>query len=151
MATCNNHGKPKTRSASSIQDFSCECDAGYGGKFCDYCKDPSFAYPDCSASISSSIYDSSAVHAFLSRRKYEGEHGYATSAAKYFPAGALEPTVFNEECGWVDFPDDLYRVELGIEFSGSELHIADMYVVNHRQDNIMKVVPRSAGVLKILV
>jgi hypothetical protein len=91
-----------------------------------------------------------AADAFLSRRKYE-QHGYSTAASKYFAPGSLEPTVFNEECGWVDFPDDLDRTELGREFSHGEFHLSDLYVVNHRQDNIMKFVGRSAGVLKVLV
>jgi hypothetical protein len=89
------------------------------------------AYPDCDAQTSSSIYDSDAVHAYLSRRKYE-EQVYSTTASKYFAPGSLEPTVFNEECGWVDFPDDLDRAELSREFSHGDFHIADLYVVNHR-------------------
>jgi len=128
----------------------CECDAGYGGRYCDYCLDATHAYPDCDASLSATIYDSEAAHAFLSRKKYE-EHGYSTSASKYFPPGSLEPTVFNEECGWVDFPDDIDRAELAREFGHGEFHLADVYVVNHRQDNIIKFVPRNTGYLKVLL
>lgn len=149
-ATCNSHGRPRNSRATSAAEVECVCDSGYGGRFCDYCVDATHAYPDCEATLSASIYDSEAAHAFLSRRRYE-EHGYSTSASKYFPAGALEPTVFNEECGWVDFPDDLDRAELAREFGQGELHIAELYVVNHRQDNIMKLVPRSTGILKVLV
>jgi hypothetical protein len=148
--TCNGHGRPKSTRVSSAKDIDCECDKGYGGRFCDYCVDSSLAYPDCDASLSASMYDEEAVHAYLSRRKYD-ESGYTTAASKYFAPGELEPTVFNEECGWVDFPDDLDRAELSREFSHGEFHIADQYVVNHRQDNIMKFVPRASGVLKVLV
>lgn len=151
--TCNSHGRPKSARAASASEVECQCDAGYGGRYCDYCLDASLAYPDCDASLSglsASIYDSEAAHAFLSRRKYD-EHGYSTTASKYFPLGSLEPTVFNEECGWVDFPDDLDRAELSREFGHGEFHIAELYVVNHRQDNIMKFVPRSTGTLKVLV
>jgi hypothetical protein len=63
----------------------------------------------------------------------------------------LEPTVFNEECGWVDFPDDLSRIEFIDEFSSGEFHFADLYVTNHKQDNIIKFIPRSTGVLKVLL
>lgn len=37
------------------------------------------------------------------------------------------------------------------EFTGGEFHMADLYVVNHQQDNIIKFQPRWAGVLKMLV
>jgi hypothetical protein len=40
-------------------------------------------------------------------------NGYSTKAAKVFPHGALEPRIFNEECGWVDLPDNLDRLEYG--------------------------------------
>jgi len=149
-ATCNSHGQPKSRHASSAKDVECECDQGYGGRYCDYCLDSSQAYPDCDSKLSSEIYDSEAAQAFLTRRKY-ADHGYSTTASKYFSEGALEPTVFNEECGWVDFPDDLDRAEIGREFSHGEFHLADLYVVNHKQDNIMKFVPRSTGVMKVLI
>jgi hypothetical protein len=45
---------------------------------------------------------------------------------------AFEPTIFNEECGWVDFPDNLDRIEYMREFTGGEFHLADLYVVNHK-------------------
>ena len=63
----------------------------------------------------------------------------------------MEPTIFNEECAWVDYPDNLDRVEHMREFSKGDLHFADLYVVNHRQDNIIKFKPRSTGVFKVLV
>jgi len=63
----------------------------------------------------------------------------------------LEPTVFNEECAWVDYPDDLSRIEFLGEFSEGDIHFADLYVVNHRQDNIIKFHPTTAGVFKILL
>lgn len=81
--------------------------------------------------MSSALYDDQAVHKFLTRKKYD-EHGYSTAAQKYFSAGSLEPTVFNEECGWVDFPDDLDRLEFERAFKGGEFHISDVYVVNHK-------------------
>lgn len=112
--------------------------------------DASLAYPDCTEGLSASIYNSEEAHAFLSRRRYD-EHGYSTAAERYFPAGALEPSVFNEECGWVDFPDDLDRIEFMREFNSGEFHIADVYVVNHDQDNVMKFKPRSTGVFKVLL
>lgn len=147
---CNGHGKPKSSRASNAGQVECECDSGYGGRFCDYCLDASLAYPDCSPDISAEIYDSGAAHAFLARRRYD-EHGYSTAASKYFAPGSLEPTIFNEECGWVDFPDDLDRLEFMKGFMGNEMHIADVYVVNHRQDNVMKVNPTQPGFFKVLV
>ena len=148
---CNGHGKPKMGRAFFGKDVECDCDSGFGGKFCDYCTDSTLAYPDCEkGGLKSDMYNSEAAHAFLTRRKYE-THGYSTAANKYFKAGELEPTIFNEECGWVDFPDDLDRTEYSREFKEGEFHIADLYVVNHRQDNIIKYIPRSAGVLKVLL
>jgi hypothetical protein len=76
-------------------------------------------------------------------------NGYSTKAAKVFPHGALEPRIFNEECGWVDLPDNLDRLEYGQEFSSSEFHIADVYTVNHKQDNVIKFKPEMAGTFKI--
>ena len=149
-AVCSSHGRPKSHSVTSIDQVECECDEGYGGRYCDYCKDAGLAYPDCDPGLSAAIYDTGATHAFLARRRYD-EHGYAPSAARYFSQGALEPTVFNEECGWVDYPDNLDRPEYMREFSKGEFHVADLYVVNHRQDNIIKFKPRSAGVVKVLV
>jgi len=128
----------------------CHCDAGFGGSYCDYCVDPSFAYPDCDKSISSLIYDPEATHSFLSRRRYN-EHGYSTVAAQYFKESELEPSLFNEECAWVDFPDDFDRVEFGREFSDGSFHIADLYVVNHKQDNIAKIRAPGPGTFKILI
>ena len=60
--------------------------------------------------MSSSIYDTTLAHDFLGRRQYN-EHGYSTAASQYFSQDTLEPTIFNEECGWADFPDDLDRIE----------------------------------------
>lgn len=77
------------------------------------------------------MYDTEGNHLFLQRRRYN-THGYSSSAAQYFSANDLEPSIFNEECGWVDFPDDLDRVEFIREFADGELHISDLYVVNHR-------------------
>ncbi len=52
-----------------MEDVICDCDQGYSGDYCDYCSDPSFAYPDCSeGSFSSRIYDTAHAHAFLARR-----------------------------------------------------------------------------------
>lgn len=130
--------------------MTCDCDKGYGGKYCDWCLDPTHAYPDCVAEISSEIYDPTAAHTFLARKRYN-EHGYSTSAAHYFSDGALEPTIFNEECGWVDFPDNLDRIEYMREFTGGEFHLADLYVVNHKQDNIIKFNPRWTGQFKFMV
>ena len=45
---------------------------------------------------------------------------------------SLEPTFFNKECGWVDFPDNLDRTEFMKEFGSGEFHSADTYVVNHK-------------------
>ena len=137
-AVCNSHGRPKSTSGSSeYSDVECVCDSGYGGAYCDYCLDATVAYPDCAAGLSSAIYNNEAAHAFLARRQYN-EHGYSKSAAQYFSEGDLEPTVFNEECGWVDFPDNLDRIEFAKEFSSGEFHFADLYVSNHKQDNIIK-------------
>jgi hypothetical protein len=78
---CNSHGKPKSSGGwTSIKHVTCDCHEGYGGKYCDYCKDPTHAFPDCTANISASIYDPDAMHHFLSRKKYN-EHGYSTAAA----------------------------------------------------------------------
>ena len=96
------------------------------------------------------MYDSEAAHAYLQRKTYD-MNGYSTAANKYFAKGELEPSVFNEQCGWVDFPDDLDRTEYQREFKNGEFHFADKYVVNHKQDNIIKFVPRQPGVFKILV
>lgn len=76
-------------------------------------------------------------------------NGYSMKAAKVFPHGALEPRIFNEECGWVDLPDNLDRLEYGQEFYSSEFHIADVYTVNHKQDNVIKFRPKEAGTFKI--
>lgn len=151
-AVCNSNGRPKSSRVTSIEDVVCTCNTGYGGATCDYCTDAAHAYPDCDGEggLSAAIYDDKAAHAFLDRRQYS-EHGYSTAAAQYFPRGALEPTVFNEECGWVDFPDDLGRIEFTNEFSSGEFHLADLYVTNHKQDNIIKFVPSSTGTLKVLV
>lgn len=144
---CNGHGRPKSRSS---KDLECDCDKGFGGKFCDYCLDATQAYPDCSFDgPKAEIYDQEASNTYLTRRKYN--QGYSTAAKKYFPHGILEASVFNEECGWVDFPDDLDRIEFSREFKEGEFHFSDIYVVNHKQDNIMKFVPRSHGVFKILL
>lgn len=72
-------------------------------------------------------------------------------AERYFPDGALEPSIFNEECGWVDYPDSLDRTEFMREFSSGDFHIADVYVVNHKQDNVIKFKPRTKGHLKVLL
>ena len=109
-AVCNGHGKPKQHHAKSLKEVTCDCDRGFSGQFCDFCADPTVAYPDCTEALSSIIYDPEETHAFLSRRRYD-EHGYSTVATRYFKQGELEPTVFNEECGWVDFPDDLDKIE----------------------------------------
>jgi hypothetical protein len=37
------------------------------------------------------------------------------------------------------------------QFRSGEFHIADVYTVNHKQDNIMRMVPKSQGVIKVLV
>jgi hypothetical protein len=147
---CNGHGRPKN-SRSSVEQIECDCDKGFGGIYCDYCSNPEYAYPNCEdGGISSSIYDPEVVHEFLGRRKYN-EHGYSTVAQQYFSQDALEPTIFNEECGWADFPDDLDRIEFSREFGAGEFHFADLYVVNHKQDNIIKFKPRSTGTFKFLV
>jgi len=46
-AVCNSHGTPKSRDVSRLEDVECDCREGYGGAFCDFCTDPTFAYPDC--------------------------------------------------------------------------------------------------------
>jgi hypothetical protein len=148
--TCNGHGTPKSRRVNSLDDVVCECDRGFSGKFCDYCTDPTNAFPDCTNEISASIYDPEEVHNFLSRRKYD-ENGYSTVASRYFQKGELEPIIFNEECGWVDFPDDLNKIEFSKEFADGSFHIADFYVMNHKQDNIVKFTPRHTGTFKLLV
>jgi hypothetical protein len=149
-AVCNDHGKPSNHRATTLEEVTCDCDKGFGGKYCDYCEDPTYAYPDCTGEFSSQMYDPETVHDFLSRRHYD-LHGYSTVIKRYFKQGDLEPTVFNEECAWVDFPDDLDRVELGREFLDGGFHIADLYTVNHKQDNIMKFTPKKAGTFKVLV
>jgi hypothetical protein len=133
--TCNQHGEPTQSSVSRYEDIECRCDQRYAGQFCDSCEDGALAYPDCQ-DTSSKIYDPRAIHDFLQRSHYD-LNGYSTKAAKAFPHGSLEPKIFNEECGWVDLPDDLSRLEYGKEFGSSEFHIADVYTVNHKQDNIM--------------
>ena len=35
--------------------------------------------------------------------------------------------------------------------SGGEMHIADFYTINHDQDNVVKMTPKSAGIFKILI
>lgn len=77
------------------------------------------------------MYNPEKLHQFLSRRKYD-EKGYSTHASRYFSDDSLEPSVFNEECGWVDFPDNFDRTEFMREFSSGEFHISDTYVINHR-------------------
>jgi len=37
------------------------------------------------------------------------------------------------------------------EFHGEDIHFADLYVVNHKQDNIIKFKPTTTGVFKILL
>jgi hypothetical protein len=37
------------------------------------------------------------------------------------------------------------------EFSSGEFHIADVYVVNHKQDNVIKFKPHTKGHLKIML
>jgi hypothetical protein len=100
--------------------------------------------------LSSSIYDTKTTRAFLERKRYH-EHGYSTSVSRYFAPGTLEPQVFNEECAWVDYPDDLGRIEFMREFSTGDIHFADLYVVNHKQDNVIKFKPTTPGVFKILL
>jgi len=68
-------------------------------------------------------------------------NGFSNNAERYFSKESLEPSYFNEECGWVDFPDDLGRIEFTKEFRSNEFHFADIYVVNHKQDNIIKFKP----------
>lgn len=149
-AVCNSHGSPKSTRISHVNEVECNCDNGYAGRFCDFCSNPSFAFPDCEKEISAEIYDPALVHSFLTRRHYS-EHGYSTAAAQYFSEGALEPSVFNSECGWVDYPDDFDRIEFSKEFADGELHFADFFVVNHQSDNIIKFKPRQTGVVKLLV
>jgi hypothetical protein len=150
-AVCNSHGRPRSGARfNHIDDVKCECDKGYGGAYCDYCADAALAYPDCSETTSSTIYDTEVQHAFLSRQRYD-ERGYSTVAERYFADGALEPSIFNEECGWADYPDSFDRTELMREFSSGDFHIADVYVVNHKQDNVIKFKPRTKGHLKILL
>jgi hypothetical protein len=86
------------------------------------------------------MYNSERAHAFLARRRYNLD-GYSTAAMQYFSPGDLEPTIFNEECGWVDYPDSLDRVEFMREYSTGDVHFADLYVVNHKQDNMIKFKP----------
>jgi len=45
----------------------------------------------------------------------------------------------------------LDRIEFSREFGAGEFHFADLYVVNHKQDNIIKFKPRSTGTFKFLV
>lgn len=150
-AACNSHGRPRAGLGyTHVDDVKCECDKGYGGAYCDYCTDPAYAFPDCSGEISSNIYNTEMQHAFLSRQRYD-ERGYSTVAERYFPDGALEPSIFNEECGWADYPDSFDRTEHMREFSSGDFHIADVYVVNHKQDNVIKFKPRSKGRLRILL
>lgn len=150
-AVCNSHGRPQSGSTfNHIEQVKCECDKGYGGQYCDFCSDAEYAFPDCSPETSSIIYNTEMQHSFLSRQRYD-EHGYSTVAERYFPEDALEPSIFNEECGWVDYPDSFDRTELMREFSSGDFHIADTYVVNHKQDNVVKFKPRTQGHLKILL
>jgi hypothetical protein len=51
----------------------------------------------------------------------------------------------------VDFPDDLDKIEFMREHVNGRFHLADLYVVNHKQDNLMKFKPRSIGTFKFLV
>jgi len=37
------------------------------------------------------------------------------------------------------------------EFNFGEFHIADVYVVNHKQDNVVKFVPKHKGVFKMMI
>lgn len=46
-AVCNSHGRPKETRITHISEVTCVCDKGYGGRYCDFCTDPSYAYPDC--------------------------------------------------------------------------------------------------------
>ena len=140
-AICNDHGRPKEHSVKSVEDVTCDCDKGFSGKYCDYCTDSTQAYPDCNDKLSATMYDPEQVHAYLSRKQYDVS-GYSQVATRYFPKGKLEPTVFNEECAWVDFPDNLNKVEFSKQFLDGAFHIADQYVVNHKQDNIIKFVPK---------
>jgi hypothetical protein len=148
--TCNNHGNPVNSYVQSFKEVQCRCDEQYTGKYCDYCKNSKLAYPDCKEGTSAAIYDPKLIHDFLNRKHYD-MNGYSTKADRYFPAGSLEPRVFNEECGWVDLPDDLDRIEYGQEFRSSEFHIADVYTVNHKQDNIIKFKPTMDGIIKVMI
>jgi len=56
-AVCNSHGRPKSGRFTKIEEITCDCEAGFGGKYCDFCKDNTQAYPACSEKISASIYD----------------------------------------------------------------------------------------------
>jgi len=57
-AACNSHGRPRSDgSFTHIDEVKCDCDKGYGGAYCDYCTDASFAYPDCTDEMSATIYN----------------------------------------------------------------------------------------------
>ena len=136
----------------SVEEINCECEENYSGRFCDYCANRALLYPDCdpARADSANIYDPKQIHEFLNRAHYS-LNGYSTKAERYFPDGQLHPNIFNEECGWVDYPDDLDRIEYMREFRSGEFHVADVYTVNHKQDNVMKFVPKQPGVIKVLV
>lgn len=150
-STCSGHGSPKRSWVEHEKEIECQCDDGYTGRFCDYCANKVLAFPDCDPTRgdSANIYDPKQIHEFLNRNHYE-LNGYSTKAERIFPKGQLEPSIFNEECGWVDYPDDLDRIEYMREFNTGEFHVADIYTVNHKQDNVMRFVPKELGVIKVL-
>ena len=53
-AVCNAHGTPKSHYISHVGEVECNCDNGYAGRFCDFCSNPSFAFPDCEKEMSAS-------------------------------------------------------------------------------------------------
>ena len=56
-STCNDHGNPVSTYVSKFEDVRCKCDEKYTGKYCDYCKNPKLAYPDCNEGSTAEIYD----------------------------------------------------------------------------------------------
>ena len=58
---------------------------------------------------------------------------------------------FQQQCQYTNFPNFLNQIQNHKEFISGEFHLADVYTVNHDEDNVIEFTPRSKGLFKIML
>ena len=135
---CNGFGRYNKRSQT------CDCEHGYAGNFCEMCDDIDFEYPDCTGLMDADLMYGDAYDSYNMQRREQVYH-------EDYHIGQHVTSPFQQQCSYTDFPNFLNQIQNHKEFISGEFHIADVFTVNHDEDNVIEFTPRSKGLFKILI